>query len=103
MLDGYLRAGYVEVARNWRCRLGEIDLIVARPGLLVFCEVKTRSSDAFGGGWQAVTARKRATMRRVASTFLAARAEPAPRIRFDVASVSRRGDALSVELFEDAF
>lgn len=103
VLAGYLRAGYVEVARNWRCRLGEIDLIVARPGLMVFCEVKTRSSDAFGGGWQAVTARKRATLRRVATAFLAARAEPAPRIRFDVASVDRRGDALSVELFEDAF
>ena len=44
----YLSQGYEIVARNWRCRTGELDLIVRRGPTLVFCEVKSRSSLAFG-------------------------------------------------------
>jgi putative endonuclease len=96
--------GFDEVARNWRCRLGELDLVVAREGLLVFCEVKTRGSAAFGGGYEAVTATKQRKVRHLAEAFLASsRGRPAS-IRFDVASVrlvgSRHPD---VHLFMDAF
>jgi Uncharacterised protein family UPF0102 len=48
-------AGLRVVARNWRCREGEIDLVAAGPGLLVFCEVKTRRGSGYGSPAAAVT------------------------------------------------
>jgi Uncharacterised protein family UPF0102 len=48
-------AGLRVVARNWRCREGEIDLVAAGPGLLVFCEVKTRRGHGYGTPAAAVT------------------------------------------------
>ncbi len=76
------------MARNWRCRTGEIDLIARRPGVVVFCEVKTRSGAAFGSPAEAVTVRKQAQVRRVAGRWLADQpAGRGGRIRFDVAAV----------------
>ena len=103
-LSRYRLLGFHLVARNWRCQLGEIDLILAREGLLVFCEVKTRLGATFGGGYEAVTQKKQRKLRQLAEVFLAtAGIEPA-RIRFDVASVymAKQGRA-DVEVFEDAF
>lgn len=102
-LAAYLRRGFHEVARNWRCSLGEIDLVVEREGLLVVCEVKTRSGAAFGGGYEAVTWSKRRRLRRLAEAFLSAERPLAPAIRFDVASVWLGSEGPSVEVFEDAF
>ena len=99
----YRRRGFREVARNWRCPLGEIDLIVERRGLLVFCEVKTRSGAAFGGGYEAVTRSKRRKLRQLAEAFLATERPRSPAIRFDVASVWRGATGADVEIFEDAF
>jgi putative endonuclease len=92
------------VARNWRCSIGELDLVVQRGGLLVFCEVKSRRGGAFGGGYEAVGWRKRRKVRQLAEVFLADTGARPAAIRFDVASVdlgSIRGS--SVEIFEDAF
>lgn len=99
----YERRGYHLVERNWRCALGELDLIVRRDDLVVVCEVKTRSGLAFGGGYEAVTWSKRRRLRRLAEAFVAERDLRDARVRFDVASVwlGRRG--ADVELFEDAF
>lgn len=99
----YRRRGYRVVARNWRCPLGELDLVVERRGVLVICEVKSRRDSAFGGGYEAVTWRKRAKLRALAEAFLQATGSRPQAIRFDVASVSVRGDRSAVELFEDAF
>ncbi len=99
----YLRRGFREVARNWRCPLGELDLVVERAGLLVFCEVKTRTGAAFGGGYEAVTWSKRRKLRQLAEAFLASHDEEHARIRFDVASVWLGGGRADVEVFEDAF
>ncbi len=101
--DAYRRRGYRIVARNWRCRLGELDLVVERRGVLVFCEVKSRGGDAFGGGYEAVTRRKRAKLRALAEAFLEASAARPHAIRFDVASVAVRRARSTVEVFEDAF
>jgi putative endonuclease len=100
----YEEHGYRIVARNWRCRIGELDLIVARDDLLVICEVKTRAGPAFGGGYEAVTARKQAKIRAVAEAFLLS-AKPRPNsTRFDVASVEAGSSGrVAVELFKDAF
>ena len=102
-LAAYTRRGYRLIARNWRCRIGELDLVLARGDILVFCEVKTRRGSAFGGGYEAVTGRKRAKVRSVAEAFLQESGARPRAIRFDVASVALRPAGAEVELFEDAF
>lgn len=102
--DHYAANGYDVVARNWRCRIGEIDLVARRGDLLVICEVKARTGSGFGAGWEAVTTRKQHKVRRVAEAFLVAAPDArAMRVRFDVASVLVRGGSAAVEVFEDAF
>jgi putative endonuclease len=101
--DVYRRRGYRIIARNWRCRLGEVDLVIERGGILVFCEVKSRRPSSFGGGYEAVTSRKQAKLRALAEAFLQAAGERPRGIRFDVASVAVRGGRSAVEVFEDAF
>jgi putative endonuclease len=103
-LRRYLDDGYDLLARNWRCTLGELDLVLVRGGLVVFCEVKTRGGDGFGGGFEAVTWRKRAKLRQLGEAFLLAHRLVPAAARFDVASVRvRPGYAAEVEVFEDAF
>ena len=107
-LDLYRRRGFTLVARNWRCSIGEVDLVLRRRDLLVFCEVKTRTGSRHGGGFEAVDARKRRKLRALAEVFLLTHGSGAMSVRFDVASVAvrmgaaRGGDA-RVDLFEDAF
>ena len=107
-LRRYTRAGYVVVARNWRCGLGEIDLVLARGRTLVICEVKARRGGGFGGPFEAVDRRKRAKLRALAEAFLAAESgapgvSGVTDVRFDVASVTFADDGPRVHVFEDAF
>lgn len=88
----YRARGYTVLDRNWRVREGEIDLVVRRGRLLVFCEVKTRRGDAFGSPFDAVTARKQARLRGLALRWLAARGAGRVPIRFDVAAVRVAAD-----------
>jgi putative endonuclease len=85
-------AGLRIVARNWRCQTGEIDVVAEAPGLLVFCEVKTRRGDGYGTPAAAVNAAKQAQL---AARRSLPRRDPAPacRVRFDVVTVvwPRRG------------
>jgi len=98
----YEEHGYRIVARNWRCRIGELDIIAAKDGLLVICEVKTRANLRFGGGFEAVTAKKQAKLRAVAEAFLSSLLHGPTSLRFDVASVDARS-RVPVEMFADAF
>jgi putative endonuclease len=70
------------LARNYSCRLGEIDLILDHAGVLVFVEVRQRRSTAFGGAAHSITARKRARLIATAHHYLASRS-PYPPCRFD--------------------
>jgi putative endonuclease len=104
----YVGAGYEIVARNWRCPAGEIDLVVRDPGgAVVFCEVKTRTSTAFGSPEEAVTATKQRRLRRLAAQWLAqerSHGAPMRSVRFDVAAVMvGRSGALAVDVTTDAF
>lgn len=101
--DAYVRRGYRVVARNWRCRLGELDLVLERRGVLVFCEVKARRAGPFGGGYEAVGRRKRTKLRALAEAFLQETGFRPHAVRFDVASVDASGGRSDVEVFEDAF
>jgi putative endonuclease len=83
----YQDHGYEVVARNWRCRDGELDLILSKGRVYVFCEVKTRSTEAFGVPAEAVTPSKQARIRRLAMTWLREEAETYKDIRFDVVTI----------------
>ena len=99
-LSGTLRQGYKVVDRNWRCSLGEIDLIVRRGRQLVIAEVKARRSDAFGVPAVAVGPAKQQRLRRLAACWLAEnRAGRSVDVRFDVVAIT--GD--DVDVYENAF
>lgn len=83
-------AGLEIVARNWRCGEGEIDIVARERGALVFCEVKTRSSDRFGLPAEAVSRRKADRLRRLAYLWLQEHRLRATEVRFDVVSVTRQ-------------
>ena len=101
---GYVRRGFRVVARNWRCGIGELDLVLLRGDLLVICEVKTRRGARFGAGFDAVDARKRRKVRTLAEAFLQQHTLGPVAVRFDVASVRLRPDGSAlVDVFEDAF
>jgi putative endonuclease len=91
------------LARNWRCRTadvdGEVDIVAAAPGVVVFCEVKSRASAGFGGPAAAVDHRKQARLRRLAVAWLATHRPGVVQVRFDVAAVV--GDELT--MIEAAF
>jgi putative endonuclease len=100
----YAAAGFRMVARNWRCALGEIDLVLERGALLVFCEVKTRRGDRLGGPFESVTAAKQRKLRQLGEAFLTRWPAGIRDVRFDVASVSvGRAGRPSVHVFEAAF
>jgi len=100
----YEQAGYVVLDRNWRCRAGELDLVVGLHRTIVFCEVKTRRSDAFGTPAEAVTPRKQRRLRGLAVEWLSERGIRGE-LRFDVASVRPAGGrgGFAVEVLEAAF
>jgi putative endonuclease len=76
------RAGLKVLARNWRCRHGEIDLVAEERGTLVFAEVRLRRDERFGGAAESITAAKRARLVAAAQLYLAGR--PQADCRFDV-------------------
>jgi putative endonuclease len=87
-VDHLQRAGLRIVARNWRCRYGELDVIADDgSGTVVFVEVKTRSGDGFGGVEQAVTPQKVRRIRRLAGLWLAGQDAGWARLRIDVIGV----------------
>jgi len=99
------RLGYRILARNYRGRRGEIDIVAEERGTLVFVEVKSRSGPLFGHPLEAVTRRKQEQLGRVAQEYLAVtdahRARP---IRFDVVGVLMApGLPPSLDLVRDAF
>lgn len=90
----YEANGFTVVARNWRCGIGEIDLIARRHGTVVIAEVKTRATDRFGVPASAVGAAKQRKLRQLASVWLATRGEYYDEVRFDVVSII--GNAVEV-------
>jgi len=75
-------AGLRVLARNWRCRHGEIDLVAEDRGTLVFAEVRFRSGQRYGGAAESVTAAKQARLVAAARLYLMRR--PDTDCRFDV-------------------
>jgi putative endonuclease len=99
----YQQAGYELLDRNWRCRDGELDLVLGRGRTIAFCEVKTRSSLAFGTPVEAITWQKRRRLRGLAARWLAEHDDRRGDVRFDVASVRLEHGRLVVQVLEAAF
>jgi putative endonuclease len=83
------RLGYKIVARNFRCRSGEVDVVARHGETTVFVEVKDRASASHGEGYEAVTFGKRRRIIRAAQLFAASRGLFDARLRFDVISIDR--------------
>ena len=101
--ERYAQDGFEVIARNWRVRDGEIDIVALRGDLLVVCEVKTRSRTDFGVPGFAVTAAKQRRIRRLAARFVNETALRGVRIRFDVAEVVGHPRSFSVNVIPSAF
>ena len=82
-------AGFVVLERNWRCELGEIDIVARDGDVLVVCEVKTRSGLGFGTPLEGVTWEKAARLRRLAGRWLADHPGGRGGVRIDVVGVLR--------------
>lgn len=104
LAERYLqKKGYRLVERNYRCKAGELDLIVLDGGVVVFVEVKTRTSAAFGSPLEAVEIRKQRKMIQAAQFFLAEKGLQQRDARFDVVGVSWPGRVPVLEHIENAF
>jgi putative endonuclease len=102
--EGLLRReGYRVLARNYRCPLGEIDLVALDGRTVVFVEVKTRTDESFGDPLEAVGARKQRQIARVAEYYLSAHRLAEREARFDVVGVRFENGQLACELVKDAF
>jgi putative endonuclease len=101
------RLGYEILERNYRTRWGELDIVAFSPGVLAFCEVKSRRSTTNADTLQALTPRKRRQVRLMAIRWLHERRERphAAVIRFDAIGVTfdRAGALVGIEHLEAAF
>lgn len=75
---------YMILERNYRCRLGEIDIIAEKNGEIVFVEVKTRSGDDFGRPSESINKAKMSKIRKAATIFMLTNKIGDHKIRFDV-------------------
>ena len=97
------RLGYTCIARNYRCALGEVDLIAKDGDTLVFIETKTRKGASLAYAKEAVDARKRRQLSRVALAFMKANNCCEVKSRFDVVAVSLQGKHERIEVIKNAF
>ncbi len=101
--DFLKRSGYEILERNFKYDRAEIDLIARKENIVVFCEVKTRKSNTYGGGEDAVDSRKQAQIRKAAEGFLVERELDDCDFRFDVIVVEVRTNSTKIRIIQDAF
>jgi putative endonuclease len=95
--------GWTVVARNFRTREGELDVVAQRNDLVAFIEVKTRRSRRFGRPAEAVTLIKQDRIRTLARRWLNQSGLHARVLRFDVIEVDERDGRMSIRHLEGAF
>ncbi|MGO4531368.1 YraN family protein [Paenibacillus sp. 2TAF8] len=101
-----LGQGYCILQQNWRCRSGEVDIIASFEDLLIFVEVRSRSSNSgFGTPQESVDQRKMLQVRSTAAVYMQMSGEHRRQIRFDVIGViiNHLGEIISVNHLENAF
>ena len=97
------RLGYKKIIRNYRCRLGEVDLIARDGDTLVFLEIKTRKGKSIGYAKEAVDARKRRQISKAALAYMKSNDCYGDRARFDVVAVSLGEGEPEIEVIKNAF
>jgi putative endonuclease len=97
------RRGYAILARGYRSRFGEIDIIAKDGQTIVFVEVKTRNGDEFGGGAAAVTPWKQRRIAQMAVDYLSRNKLHDKACRFDVVTVDIRDGAPEIVIYTSAF
>lgn len=97
------KEGYRILERNYRCPLGEMDIIAREGKTVVFVEVKTRSSDRFGPPQAAIGPQKQRRMTAIALCYLKGQGWLGTPARFDVAAVSLGEEGETVTLYKNAF
>lgn len=95
--------GYKILLRNYKTKLGEIDIIASDKGTICFIEVKTRQSDRFGSPSEAISSSKQRQISKVALAFLKERKLLDKKARFDVISVLYSKDRPQLDLIKNAF
>jgi putative endonuclease len=95
--------GYTILERNWRCEIGEIDLIAKHKNQLVFIEVKTRSGNGFGHPFESVTKTKVSRMRRLAAAWVAINNLQSSSLRLDAISVLVRSGHVAIEHLKQVY
>jgi putative endonuclease len=93
------REGYTIVERNYRCTVGELDIVARDGDVLAFVEVRSRADDSHGHAAEMVTRDKQHQVARVAECYLLDREPADTRMRFDVVAIT--GD--TIELIKDAW
>jgi putative endonuclease len=103
-LSFLLGRGYQLLAKNWRCRRGEIDLIMMDGPVLVFVEVKARRGTSYGLPQEAVGSKKQAQIRHLAQYYLMVAKQNEPELRFDVVAITFPGEQEPmIEYLQGAF
>jgi putative endonuclease len=98
------KRGYKILEKNFRSRLGEVDIVAREGETIVFVEVKTRASENFGSPKEAIDTRKRRRIIRASLDYLnRSRAYGDRGIRFDVVTVEKKGGRFTAELMKNAF
>ncbi len=95
--------GYKIMVRNYKTKLGEIDIIACDKGTICFIEVKTRQSERFGLPAEAVSYSKKRQISKTALLFLKERKLLDKKARFDVVSILYRKDNPQLDLIKNAF
>jgi len=95
--------GYRILEKNYRCKLGEIDIIAKDDGVLAFVEVKARRTDRFGDPKLAVTPRKQRKISMVALEYLKKTGQIGERARFDVVAIRLWPGRPDIEIIKNAF
>lgn len=97
------RKGYKILENNYRCNIGEIDIVARKDECLVFVEVKTRSNKEFGEPFEAVTSYKQERLRRLAESYIVSKPKNKLNSRFDVISLLFNGEKFTINHIENAF
>lgn len=101
--DELQRRGYVILARRYRTRFGEIDIVARSSKTIVFVEVKTRAGDEFGGGAAAVTPWKQRRIAQMAVDYLSRHELHDHPCRFDVVTIDMKDSGPEIVVYEHAF
>ncbi|KJS31706.1 MAG: hypothetical protein VR64_09100 [Desulfatitalea sp. BRH_c12] len=95
--------GYRILARNYRTRMGEIDIVARHKDVIVFVEVKSRRSLAYGDPKWAITPAKQRKISMTALAYLKARGTTQTKARFDVVTVQPKDGRPHIEVIRNAF